>query len=497
MSILLLNKKLSVLAISDHREGSMSWDFLRLSRDSKALAANAGATAEEGRTSAKPTDSPKAEVHLLKNFDARALGAARETARAKLNEFENTLQSLTQLPEQFRQAMAPIENAVNSMSLMRNRLELAEESLANEQLGTGKLSFDLTKALSELERTQFLLKSEQSSNTNLVERSTALETSLNELRQEHTEAIAKISRIEPQLREITATKDAAEVELAQLRKEKVQLDDQIVSLRQELTASQEDVTNSRNQLADLTLSGQRSQERLEEAQAMIGQLEGTLNSVNDKMSNVAAALQKERNTSRALRSDNEQLLRERDESKLQFETQLDASRSRYQFVEKMLEESRARFQEETRQLSITRRERTQRDRDAGQMILTIEALQRELAELRSQVNSGAEALNSTSGMLSTEVESRRKLELELDVLRAENSSLLLKQKSLTETARSNLTVIAEATSKFQSKLATLRSENEQLRSEINTLRIQQRGAFDEEMADILLPVSEEKIVPIR
>lgn len=475
----------------------MSWDFLRLNRDSKATAVKTGNPTTDGKVGVERKDTPKAEVHLLKNFDARALGAARETARAKLDEFEITLQSMTELPEQFRQAMAPIENAINSMSLMRNRLELAEDTLASEQLTSGKLSVDLTKALNELERTQFALKNEQSSHSSNIERSKALETSIADLRQGHAEAMAKINRIEPQLRETIAAKDAGDLELGQLRKEKAQLDDLVVSLRQELGEAQDGQGSAHNQLSEMTLSSQRVQERLEEAQAQIGQLEGTLGSVNSKLGSVAAALQKERNIARTLRSDNEQLLREREESKLQFETQLEASRSRYQFIEKMLEESRARFQEETRQLSVVRRERTQRDRDLGQLTLTIETLQRELSELRSKVNSSEETLSTTSNMLSTEVESRRKLELELDVLRAENSNLLLKQKSLTETARSNLMVISEATGKFQSKLAALRSENEQLRSEINTLRIQHRSAVDEEMADILLPVGEENIVPIR
>lgn len=480
----------------------MSWDFLRLNRDNRGAAekmtpSNPAPANPGGRIESRPAESSQAEVHLLKNFDARALGAARDTARAKLDEFETGLQMLTQLPDQFRQAMAPIENAVNAMSLMRNRLEMTEENLAQEQLTSGRLSADLAKALNELERTQFLLKSEQSSAGNLIERATTLETGLNELRRDYSEAIAKINRIEPLLRETSVAKDAAEIELGQLRKEKVQLDDQIVSLRVELANAQDGLAEARNQGAELALNSQRAQERLEEAQATIGQLEGTLASVNEKLNNLSAAFQKEQNTTKTLRSDNEQLIREREEAKLQFETQLEAARSRYLFIERMLEESRARFQEETRQLSIARRERTQRDRDISQMTLMIETLQRELAELRGQVNSGAESLNASSGLLAAEVERRRKLELELDVLRSENSNLLLKQKALTETARSNLATIAEATSRFQSKMAALRSENEQLRSEINLMRIQQRGTLDERLSASVDPASDENIVPLR
>ncbi|MFM8749077.1 hypothetical protein, partial [Rhabdaerophilum sp.] len=103
----------------------------------------------------------------------------------------------------------------------------------------------------------------------------------------------------------------------------------------------------------------------------------------------------------------------------------------------------------------------------------------------------------TSSLLATEVESRRKLELELDVLRAENSNLLLKQKSLTETVRANLATISEATAKFQNKLAAMRAENDQLRAENNMLRSRQPKELDEDLADLLLPPGEENIVPIR
>jgi chromosome segregation ATPase len=475
----------------------MSWDFLRLQRDSKPVNPTSNPSGGSQQSKAGDADPNAAEVHLLKNFDARALGAARETVRAKLDEFENSLQALTQLPDHFRQVMAPIENAVNSMALLRNRLEVTEETLNSEQQKAGSLGLELTRTMAELERVQFQLKAEESAHTSLRERSGAMEASLNDLRREHADVVARLNRIEPLLRETAAARDAAEFELSTLRADKSQADDELLLLRQELVNLRQDLASQQNTHNELTLTNQRNQARLEAMQATVGQLEGTLASVNDKLSNVVAALQKERNTSRQLRADNEQLLKEREETKLQFDTQLEASRSRYQFIETMLEESRARFHEETRQLSTARRERAQRDREIGQFTLQIETLQREMAELRGQANSSGEALASTSSLLATEVESRRKLELELDVLRAENSNLLLKQKSLTETVRANLATISEATAKFQNKLAAMRAENDQLRAENNMLRSRQPKELDEDLADLLLPPGEENIVPIR
>lgn len=474
----------------------MSWDFLRLQRETKTANPAPNATNPAQPVRANEAEIAAAEVHLLKNFDARALGAARDTVRAKLDEFENSLQALTQLPDQFRQVMAPIENAVNSMALLRNRLEVTEETLSTEQQKAGSLGVELSRALAELERAQFQLKSEESAHASLRERATALETSLNDIRREHADLTAKVNRMEPLLREATAARDAAEIELTTLRAAKTQADDELLLLRQELTNVRQDLATQHNLHNELTLANTRHLERLETTQANIGQLEGTLASVNDKLANVVAALQKERNASRQLRADNEQLLKEREETKLQFETQLEASRSRYQFIETMLEESLARFHEETRQLSTARRERAQRDREIGQLTLQLETLQREMAELRGQANSSGEALTSTSTLLATEVENRRKLELELDVLRAENSNLVLKQKSLTETARANLATISEATAKFQNKLAALRAENDQLRSELNLLRSRQPAELDEDLADLLVP-PDENVVPLR
>jgi chromosome segregation ATPase len=473
----------------------MSWDFLRLQRDNKP--ANPAPSPPVAPARSLENDSNAAEVHLLKNFDARALGAARETVRAKLDEFENSLQTLTQLPDHFRQVMAPIENAVNSMALLRNRLEVSEEALSAEQQKSGNLSLELSRALGELERSQFQLKSEESAHSSLRERATALESALNELRRDYSDLTIKLNRIEPLLRETTAARDAAELELANIRAAKAQADDELIMLRQELGNARQDLAGQQNLHNELTLTYQRHLERLESAQANIGQLEGTLTSVNDKLAHVVAALQKERNTTRSLRADNEQLLKEREETKLQFETQLEASRSRYQFIETMLEESRARFHEETRQLSTARRERAQRDREIGQLTLQLETLQREMAELRALANSNGEALTSTSNLLATEVESRRKIELELDVLRAENSNLNLKQKSLAETARANLATISEATSKFQNKLASLRAENDQLRAEINALRSRQPTELDDDLVELLVQPDDENVIPIR
>ncbi|KAF0232194.1 MAG: chromosome segregation ATPase-like [Beijerinckiaceae bacterium] len=440
----------------------MNWEFLKMQRDGKSR--------QNTPVGSPGLEEGRAEVRLLNTFDARALGTARETVRAKLEDFETTLQTISQLPEQFRLVMAPIENAVNAMALLRSRLELAEENYTAEQRRATQLTADLAKIQAEVDRLAYALKSEEGSASSLRERNVALEANLNDLRREHVDLTTKITRLEPLLRETLASKDALDVELSALRQAKSQTDDMLVSLKADMSSALDELASRDNIYATLQQSHTRNGERLEEAKKAIGELEASLQSVNDKLSSISAALSRERNAARSLRSENEQLHKEREENKLQFESQIEAARARYDFVEKMLEDSRARFHEETRQLSLARRERVERDREVGRLTLAVEASQRDASELRAQVASALESSASTSALLASEIEQRRKIELEIDLLRAENSSLMLKHKSLSESARANLTTISEATNKFQSKMSQLRTENEQLRAELNAIR---------------------------
>lgn len=476
----------------------MNWEFLKMPRDSKGRPSAASTAPAEVARPEMSAEQPAADVRLLKSFDSRALGTARESVRSKLDEFEGNLQLLAQLPEQFRLVMAPIENAVNTMALMRNRLDNAEEGLTNEQRRATALTADLAKAQSEIERLGFALRSEEGSASSLREKVVQLDAMVGDLRRDNAEMAGKLARLEPLLRETQAAKDSLEVELSVLKQSKLQADDQLHSLKVEISEARDELANRDNIYAALHQSHTRNAERLEEAQKSIGDLEASLESTNEKLGFAVSALARERNASRGLRSENEQLHKERDEAKHQFEAQMEAARARYDFVEKMLEESRARFHEETRQLSVSRRERIERDRDISRLTLALEAAQREIAEIKAQAASATESASSSSNLLAAEIEQRRKAELEVDMLRAENSSLNLKQKSLSETARSNLAMIAEATAKFQSKITTLRTENEQLRAELHAARNQGPKDVDEEL-DFLLKEQgkENKVVPIR
>jgi chromosome segregation ATPase len=438
---------------------SKSWNFLKIPRS--------------GKLEPQPGDMTEAagtDVQLLKSFDSRAIGAARDSMRVKLDEFEAALQTVSQLPQQFRMVMAPIENAVGAMALLRNRLELAEDSLVAEKQQTGSLTVELGKTASALERVEAQFKSEERVHADLRKNHAILDASFAELRQAHGDALAKVARLEPQLKAAAAARDAGEQALVDLRNAKMQSDDMVILLDQEISDARTNLSRLEHLHSTLGQDHARLTERLEESQRAISMLEGALASSNQQLSAAVAALQRERNASRALRSDNEQLTKQIDERALQFDAQLQAARARYAFVEKTLEDSRERFHEETRQLSTVRRERAQRDQDLGQVTRALEAAQRETADLRSKVESSAAAQESTSALLSTEIEQRRKLELELDTMRIDNSEMTLKLKALNDMSRVSAATAAEDSNRYSGRMTALRTENEQLRAELNLLR---------------------------
>ena len=471
----------------------MNWEFLKIHREGRSRQGLAEAGTQN------PDARNQAEVRLLKPLDIRAIGAARETVRTNLDDFESALQAVSRLPDQFRLVMAPIENAVSSMALLRDRLEQVEENFAAEQRKTANLSSDLSKVEAEAERLTFAFRSEESTSSALRVQHGALEVVVNNLRQENTDLGIRLGKLEVQYRDTVALKDSYEAELAELRRGKAHLDDLVVSLKAELSSLLDEQASRDNLYTTLQLNHNKNTERLEDATRVIGELEATLKSTSDKYAFASTALVRERNAARALRTENEQLFKERDESKLQYESQIEAARARYDFVEKTLSESRARFQEETRQLSLARRERAERDREIGRLTLALEASQRDATELRAQYAAASESVSSTSTLLAAEIEQRRKLELDLDMLRTENSSLQLKQRSLNDSARSIEATVSEATIKFQSKIAQISAENAKLRAALNAAHNRGESDYDKEFAFLFdeKDGEDDSVVPIR
>lgn len=474
----------------------MNWDFLKLNRQERAqddalppppqrLAGGLREETARFREEVRMREEAnrlreETNVRMIAPLDPRAINAARETVFSNLTEFENSLQELSRLPEQFRIVMAPIENAVNAMGLLRSRLEAVEESFTSEQRRATSLATELGQLRQEAEKLAFALKSEETASYALREQSGKLETASKALRHENAELLARLARVEPQLRDAVSTRDALEVELTELRRAKQQGDEILVALRGELGDLRDGLASLENEKGALEITTQRQKERIEEAAKTISDLEASLQTMTDKFSFTSAALMRERNAVRALRAETEQKSREREEGQVQFDAQIEAARARYEFVEKMLQETRARFGEETRQLALARRERAESDRKIGQLTLALEAVQREAAEARAQITASTEAAELSRQLLAAEIDQRRKLEMELDLLRTENSNLSLKLGAVNNSFHSIDQAIADATQKFRGKITQLSNENDQLRAALTEKRNQEQADFDKE-----------------
>lgn len=471
----------------------MNWEFLKKNRDGRPRSDDQGDNSALAETKPLPAD-----VRMLRLLDPRALGVAAESVRVNLDDFEATLAEVGRLPERFRLVMNPIENALKSMTLLRNRVEVLENGLASEQRKAAALATDLGRLKADSDRQAYTLKTEESSSSALREQLTVSEASISALRAENADLASRLGRVEPLLRDTIVAKEGLESELEHLRKSKAQSDDDVLTLKTELISTVDRLADHENLNSTLQTTNGKQMERVEEMAKVIADMEASQKSTSDKLSFASAALVRERNAVRNLRSENEQLNKEREESVLSFESKLDAARARYEFVERTLQEVRSRFHEETRQLSVARRERAERDREIGRLTLAVESSQRESSELRAQVGASSEQAASSSSLLASEVESRRKVELELDLLRSENSGLMLKLRSVTDSVQNIETGVADTTSRLQNRISELIAENEQLRSALLVARKQQDAEYEKEFEFLFAQDDKDSnIVPLR
>lgn len=411
-----------------------------------------------------PKSDDSVDISLLKSFDSNALGVARDAVWNNIGEFEAALQQVARLPEQFRLMMTPVENAVSTMGLLRNRLENSENSLSEENQRNADLQNENAKLSEELNRTEAALKLEEAMVLSLRQQNVAAETSYLQLQQEHTELLGTVTRMEPQLRELTALRDTLQGELSDVRHAKDHADKSVAELRSELNNAIDKITDRNNMLSSLQLANDRLRERLDHASQSLSELDTAVAQLEEKYNAAKIDLGRERNAASTLRIENFQLRKEAEEFRAQHESEIETLQSRRHFLDQALAESRARLSEESRQLSQARLERVERDREIGRLKLSLEAAQRESNELRGQLNAASESSSSTSQLLANEIDNRHRLELELDMIRNEYSTLLIKNKSLAESARSAEISHSEVQQKLQSRLAKLAAENEQLRA---------------------------------
>jgi chromosome segregation ATPase len=442
---------------------------------------------------------PSGAVGVQSPFDMPEDDGARESLRARISDFEASLLPLSQLPDHFRMLLPAVETSLSSSALLRNKLESVEQALAQEQSKHSVASLELSMVKSDLERVEFGFKREEAAHVRQRERNVEIESALADFRRDNAELQAKVARLETLHREVAMQKDTIEIEHEKLKSEKKRIEEISLENAREFQLLREQVAKEADIVNSLRQSIQKSSERIEEAQNEIFDRDNTIATINEKLAAATSTLTRERGVIRGLRADNEQLLKEREENKAQFESQLDAAKGRFRLVERLLEESRARFQTETQQLSLIKREKSQRDYDITQLSTALEAARAELSDLRAHTIAGSETLGSVNAMLASETEKRKRLEFEIDMLREENSKLAAQQKTISTVSFNEQLALEETSKELQSRIAALRNENAQLRSELNALRYGEPHS-DTRLAGLDVYPKEEdgtqKVVPI-
>jgi chromosome segregation ATPase len=415
-------------------------------------------------TAPADTADTAVDLSLLKTVAPENISSAREAVWNNISEFEAALQQVARLPEQFRLMMTPVENAVGNMALLRNRLENSETALAEETQRSTDLAQDKANLTTELAQLQTALKLEEASANALRQQNGTLESSNLQLSQDHAALQSALNQMEPQIRELTTLRHALQAELDDLRHAKDHADKTISELHTELNTAIDTISDRNNFLSNLQLTNERLRERLDNAGKSISELECAVMQLEEKYNAGKVDLNRERKMSASLRIENLQLRKDAEEARVQSEGEIETLLSRHHFLDQALADSRARLTEESRQLSQTRLERVDRDREIGRLKLALESTQRETNELRAQLNAASASAASTNQLLSGEIEIRHRLELELDMLRNENSTLLIKNKGLAENARLADMAHGDTVQKLQARLAKLAAENDQLRS---------------------------------
>jgi len=419
----------------------------------------------------------------LPEFDhqsrAESVGVASEALRQGMQEFNATLEDIASLPDRFRQLIDSIESVLKTTAQLRSRVNGLETSLASERTKATTATGDLSKLKALHERQSLALRVEEGQNISLREQLGTAESNIALLRHENTDLAARLSRMEPKLREMAVAAEATESEIQKLRNAKRNVDEELVTLKADLAASLSRLSERDDAVLTLGRTNESLRERNDELTALVASLQSNLNATNERLAQTNTAFARERNIVQGLRAENERLTQERREITLSFESKIDAVRSRGAVVEKLLEESRARLQEESRQLSYALRTRSEMESELSKTTLALEATRREAAELRSSLNAMQEAGGVSNTLLEAEVEARRRAEQMAEVLRLDNSGLMLKLETLESASNTSNASQSDWRDHLESRIAELISERDQLRAALDVARSRISGDFAE------------------
>ncbi|MCY0096160.1 hypothetical protein [Hoeflea ulvae] len=397
----------------------------------------------------------------------------------QIAEFEEALSNIAQVPELFSKIIPSVTDLGAQLKDSRERYFFFEELYKEEQSKYNNASSDLATLKGDFERLDYSFQREKSAHSAQRQKSIEQESALSDLRILNAELDSRLSRLEPMARELKITKDTL---LAQLEKhqEQKEISDKTASeYKGELIKLKEQMAKLLEVNSNLATTKQNLTDRINQSTKDLFARDATAAGLREQIAALTAKLKRETIVSNSLRVENEQLIKDREDAKAQNESQLEAARGRYRVIERLLEESRVRYQSESQMLNAIRREKNQRDYDIVQLGATIAAAKEEIGDLRRQSLSNGELVSELRQKNTAEIEKRRKIEIQLEVANEENSKLDAASKSNSVLMENDRLQYETTINELRGSIEALEDENERMRSELTGYRFTHRDSDPE------------------
>jgi chromosome segregation ATPase len=393
--------------------------------------------------------------------------------RQHLSELGDTLSNLSLLPEIFEKLSNNFSHISSELKQVRERCAYFEQATKEEQARNSIAISESKTMKDEIERLNYSLEREKAARSNENQKNIEQNSMLSDLRLANADLSSRLARVEPLVRELKVTKD---VLLSQLEKHEQEKELSLKTISDhsgEITRLREQNSNMLEANNNLNVAKQNLSDRLDQATKDLFNKDKLLNGLREQVATATIKIKREGVVTNALRVENEQLIKEREDNRSQYENQLESARGRYRVTERLLEEARNRYRSDAKLLTAARREKNQLENELMQMNASVAAMKKEIADYRLQLHSGTETITDLNSKLSEEADRRRKAETLSEMGNEENSRLDTSLKSLALKMENNQLHYETTISELREAAEAVRKENERLRSEISLYRLEE------------------------
>ncbi len=412
--------------------------------------------------------------------DQSEVKVSSHPAIQKLIDFESTLERLQDIPKAFGRFIPEFEEILEDLADYRERCGQLEDNLNEERQRGSEMTARIETMKAETERLEYGLQREAAAHTAQRQKTIELEASVADLRLANADLNSRLSRLDPMVRELKITKETLVGELEKAQDLKERSEREVTEFKSEVVRLREQTAKLIESNNNLTADKLSLTERVDTAMKALAERDNMMNAAKDQIASLVAKLKRETMVSRSLKNENDQLIKEREDIRLQTESQLEAARGRYRVLERLLEESRMRYQAEAHTLNSVRREKSQREYELSQLNSNLNSSKEEVMDLRRQLLTNTEMVAALKEEMSSEAEKRRKLEIELDIAREENTRLDSALKSNTALMENNDLQHATKFAELVGVIEAVRAENDRLREEVEGYRFVDNKDEDED-----------------